>query len=127
GAEFTTWMRSPGAHSTVFVGGRAQPASDGAITSFDERRAVGEVSWDGVRMKRTLEVGDTEWNDIVEVDLDRANEITWVFHGDGRVIAVPPRTAATLPGALTESGLSWLTDFGELAPEDGRLYVTWDR
>lgn len=127
GAEFTTWMRSPGAHSTVFVGGRAQPASDGAITSFDDRRAVGEVSWDGVRMKRSLELGDREWSDVVEVDLDRADEITWIFHGDGKVITVPPRSAATLPAELTESGLNWLTDFGALTSEDGRIYVTWNR
>lgn len=127
GAEFTQWMRSPGAHSTVFIGGQRQPVSDGAITSFDDRRAVGEVSWEGARMKRILELGNTEWSDTFEVDLDRADEITWIFHGDGAVVSVPPRSAATLPAELAESGLSWLTEFGDLSPEDGRIYVTWNR
>ncbi|HIT75631.1 MAG TPA: heparinase II/III family protein [Candidatus Avipropionibacterium avicola] len=127
GAEFTRWMRSPGAHSTAFVGAGPQPACDGRIDEFSDRRVVGSTSWPGCRMRRELALGDDGWYDLLEVDLDRADEITWVLHGDGSVVSVPPRTPATVPDHLSELQLGWLESFGQLQPEDGRLYVTWDR
>lgn len=130
GADFTRWMRSPAAHSTAFVGGRPQPVSSGRITSFTATpsggKAVGEVSWDGTRMRRTIELADDGWSDTLEADLDRADEITWVLHGDGAVVSVPAGVpAGTPPGHLADLGIGWLTELRELEPDDGRLYVTW--
>jgi len=127
GADFTRWMRSGAAHSTAFVGGHGQPISDGEITEFSARHAIGAVSWDGCRMRREIALADDGWSDVLEVDLDRADEITWVLHGDGAVVSVPPGVpAGTPPAQLADLGIGWLTGLRELEPEDGRLYVTWN-
>lgn len=124
GADFTVWMRSPAAHSTVFVGGEPQPHCSGTITAFSARRAVGSVSWDGCRARREIILGSDGWTDLLEVDLDRADEITWVLHGDGRIIA--DGEPVNPPEQLSGLGVARLHGFRRLDVEDHRLIVDWD-
>ena len=118
-------MRSPAAHSTVFVGGHRQPACDGSITDFSDDHAVGAVSWPGCRLQRRIELISGGWNDTFEIGLDRADEIEWVFHGDGRVLTENQRRSTdSLDDQL---GHDQLREQQQLIVDDGAVELTWDR
>lgn len=124
GADFTTWMRSPAAHSTVFVGGQPQPHCSGEITEFAANRAIGAVSWAGVRLRRELVLGTQEWTDITEIDLDRADEISWVLHGDGPIVG--DATPVDPPQSLSGLGIERLHNLRRLEVAGTALVIDWD-
>ncbi|HEY9294062.1 MAG TPA: heparinase II/III family protein [Microlunatus sp.] len=124
GAEFTNWLRSPAAHSTVFVGGRRQPSCDGSIVDFSEDHAAGSVSWPGCRMQRRIELIDDGWTDTFEVELDQADEIEWVFHGDGRIVTTADRQSTDLLG--DQLGHDQLREQQQVNVDHGVVELSWD-
>ncbi|SDS35565.1 Heparinase II/III-like protein [Microlunatus soli] len=126
GAEFTVWLRSPAAHSTVFIGGGPQPACNGRISEFDAGRAVGEVGWDGHRLRREITLTEGGWTDAVSVELDGEDEISWLLHGDGTVTTDCSTAPTTAPEALSGLGIPWLSDMHSIAVDHDQLNVSWD-
>lgn len=126
GAEFTVWLRSPAAHSTVFIGGRPQPACDGTISEFDPGHAVGEAAWDGRRLRREITLTDDGWTDVVTVELDSEDEISWLVHGDGTVTTNSSTAPAVAPEALSGLGVERLLDLHSVAIDHDQLEVGWE-
>lgn len=130
GADFTNWMRSPAAHSTVFIGGQPQPHCSGSITDFSAQRAVGSVSWDGVRARREIILGSEEWTDTTEVDLDRADEISWILHGDGAILntgtVLSANSGTATPEQLIGLDVERLSGLRRLEVTGNRLVVDWN-
>lgn len=124
GAEFTNWLRSPTAHNTVFVGRQRQPACDGNIVEAGDSHAVGAVSWPGCRMRRRIEITDTGWTDIFQVELDWADEINWVLHGDGTIIAAG--AGATLDELGAAPGRDHLRQLRRIDSRRGQVEVRWN-
>ena len=122
GADFTNWLRSPAAHSTVFVGDRPQPRCDGAITEFTPTHAVGVANWPGCRLSRRLDLTPGGWTDVVDVVLDHDEPIEWLLHGDG-LIAAPGDTA---PGELGQGlGHRFLRNVRRLPAERRQVQFSW--
>jgi hypothetical protein len=123
GADFTRWMRSPAAHSTVFVGNQAQPPCDGAIAEFAEDHVVGTATWPGCRLSRRIELVPDGWIDTVEVDLDEEQPIEWVMHGDGLLSTRDAGTPTELDDVL---GHQFLRDPRKINISGDQLVFGWD-
>ena len=128
GADFTNWMRSPAAHSTVFVGNQRQPHCDGEITEFTATRMQGSTGWDGCRLSRQLELVDAGWTDVFEIELDHEDDILWVLHGDGLISSEAPDAAEGSFTAAADDplGRHYLRDPRPIDTSDGRLTFSWD-
>ncbi len=124
GADFTDWMRSPAAHDIGIVHDEEQPPLTGRLEAWSETRVVACAQWDDRRIRRSLELERDGWSDVVELSADTPGVLTWVFHGDGQVLAdaVPSSgmSLAPLPGH------EWLRAVRLVGVVDGRASVTWD-
>ncbi|MGY5766518.1 hypothetical protein ACXET9_15120 [Brachybacterium sp. DNPG3] len=108
GAAFTTWMRSPAAHSIGVIHDERQPPVDAELEHWDPRRMQGAVRWSadggsrtnsgsdpgtgpecstGSRsIRRTITIEDDGWSDVMELEAEEPGPLTWLFHGDGEII-----------------------------------------
>lgn len=100
------WYRTAAAHNLVVIDGARQAAIGGAIESHDAKhvvaRAMGVTT--GANIRRTIELTDSGWRDVVEVEADHDVRADYFFHAVGMLTLDTP----TEPGSLGEgNGYAW--------------------
>jgi hypothetical protein len=83
------WYRQTLSHNTVVVDGEPQKECSGSLEWYEFRQecdavcALAESCYEGVRMKRTLLMGEDWLLDVFEVESDKEHVYDWVWHGRG--------------------------------------------
>lgn len=101
------WYRTTIAHNTVSVDGELQKNVDGRLLDWAVKdgstrlEALAEGAYDGVVLRRTLTLDDTELRDRFECSAEKPHTYDWAFHVPGKLSTGVPLEPMT--GALSEA------------------------
>ena len=123
------WYKSTIAHNTVSVDGQIQKNEDGQLEEWRSEGGVTKFTgvadrvYDGVVLRRTLELDGAELRDRFECSSDGEHTYDWAFHAPGRISSSLALEAVAVPLGETngyqhissvrraETGEDWWAEF----------------
>ncbi len=126
GAKITSdWQRTGVAHNIVMIDGLSQQLSNGYLKKWTDSSVCAECTgaYDGVTLRRSLELQENGWIDDFEILSETSHRIDWMFHGDG--LFFPDEKESITASFSGEKGFDMISEAKQITPKNNTISGYW--